>query len=415
MTTVAGSGSAPAVAAADCSGPAEPGSVVAEAPPEQATLGFKRVWPTTMGRGVTVAVIDTGVDGSHPQLRGAVGQGWDFVDSAPSGGTDCVSHGTAVASLIAARPVPGIGFVGVAPEASILPVRVVERTDSGLGEPAVLARAIRWAVDHGARVVNISLVTAEDTADLRAAVRYANEHDVLLVAAAGTRPSNTELPDPADGTDPPYYPAAYPGVLGVGAVDGAGARLASSPVASYVDIAAPGGPVLAATRVRGHGAWSGTSFATGLVSGVAALVRAAEPKLTAAEVERRLLATANRVAGGPGTAGYTHGMVDPYRAVTEKVVAGGVQVLPEMPPRTTDPALVRAEVRHRSMVRTATTIGIGAVIVVVILALTVVVNRRRATGAVRPAAATSSAGPTQSPDLPPLEESYFAVPKLTGR
>lgn len=300
-----------------CLNPSAPGQLVTQVPWAQNSLAADRVWPFTEGAGVTVAVIDSGVDTDHPQLDrpGAVLPGFDFIRNRPGADFDCISHGTAVASIIAGAPEPGIGFHGVAPAARILPVRVSD-LDAGAGDngtavnPAVFAEAIRYAVDQGARVLNLSVVMYRDDAAVRNAIRYAQAKDALVVAAAGNQHQQR-------GADPIPYPAAYPGVIGVGAITIDSTRLDASQVGSYVDLVAPGGGVLAATRQRGYVFWDGTSFATPFVSATAALVRSAYPQLDAAAVEKRLLATADPAAGGPGSPAYGHGVVDPYRAVTE--------------------------------------------------------------------------------------------------
>jgi type VII secretion-associated serine protease mycosin len=311
-----------------CNNP-EPGRpVVRPLPWSQDLLGAERAWPHSTGAGITVAVVDSGVDGDHPQLRrpGKVLAGRDFflVGRLP-GNYDCVSHGTGVASIIAADPVPGIGFHGIAPGARILPVRVTDREtgDSGRGQvisPAILARGIVYAVDQGARVINLSISGDKDEKPVRQAIAYAVRKDVVVVAAAGNRQAD----DP--GTLP-SYPAAYPGVLGVGAIDIAGARTSGSQTGPYVDLVAPGDGVLAATRRTGHQYVSGTSFATPFVAATAALVRAAWPKLTAAQVVQRLRATATPARGGTGSQQYGAGIVDPYRAVTEGL-AGSARTMP---------------------------------------------------------------------------------------
>ena len=165
-----------------------------------------------------VAVLDSGVDRRHPQLRGRVLPGRDLLDGG-DGSTDCVGHGTAVAGIIAAAPAGGTGFAGLAPRARILPVRVSEQREVD-GEnpgrrvdPAGLARAIRWAVDRDAAVLNLSLVLHHDDPAVRAAVAYAHSRDVVVVAVAGNRQQ--------EGAPTPY-PAAYDGVIGVGAIDETG-------------------------------------------------------------------------------------------------------------------------------------------------------------------------------------------------
>ena len=294
----------------------EPAPVVREVPWAQRLLGPERVWPHSTGDGVTVAVLDSAVDTSHPQLRGRISPLVNYLGAAPTG---CVPHGTAVASIINAQRAPDVGFQGVAPQARVLPIRVTDRGPDGEGQAAdvgAFATAIRAAASR-ARVINISLVMRRDDARVRAAIEDALKADVVVVAAAGNgHPTNAG--DSA--VDPPVYPAAYPGVLGVGAINEDGTRLPESQVGPYVDIVAPGGRVLAATPGRGHIEVSGTSFAAPFVAATVALVRSAHPRLTGPQVVDRILATAAPAHRGPG---FGAGVVDPYRAVTEQALAGG--------------------------------------------------------------------------------------------
>jgi membrane-anchored mycosin MYCP len=324
-----------------CTSPDPAGPTVTEEPWAQRTLEPKLVWPYSTGAGVTVAVVDSGVDADHPQLAapGTVARGKDFyfVGDLP-GNFDCVSHGTAVASIIAAAPAEGIGFAGLAPGAHILPVRVTDRDvlDNGWPEgldPAVLARGIWYAADQGAKVINLSLAGPTDNSYVRDAVAHARSKDALVVAAVGNGGRDAQGPS---------YPAAYDGVLGVGAVDQTGIVLASSQVGPYVDLVAPGGGVLAATRAGGHRYYDGTSFAAAYVSATAALVRAAWPQLSADEVATRILATASPAPGGRGSAAYGAGLVNPVRAVLDGLVSTPL-ITPEsvtLPP--VDEAAVRS-------------------------------------------------------------------------
>ena len=267
------------------------------------------MWPLTRGAGVTVAVVDSGVD-ANPQFGDRVTIGPDLApsptgpspDAAPD--ADCVGHGTSVASIIAAAPVPGVSFSGVAPAAGILSVKI---TNSDTFPGSVAAQAIVAAVDDGAQVINLSLATVSTPA-LAAAVRFAQASNVVVVAAAGN--------DSPDGATGPFYPAAYPGVLSVGAVGQDGARAGFSDTRTPVSVTAPGVSVTAAypgVFPRAYNpASNGTSFATAFVSGVAALVRAAHPGLDQAQVVARITATANGSAG-PGTG---HGLINPVQAVT---------------------------------------------------------------------------------------------------
>ena len=343
--------------------PARPG--VPQLPWAQQALDPARVWPYSTGSGVLVAVIDSGVDSDHPQLRGKVAAGEDFFQVGKlRANFDCDSHGTAVASIIAADPATGIGFRGLAPGARILPVRIVERgaTEGTTNEidPLVLAQGIRYAADQHAKVINLSLAGQRDDAVVRQAIAYAQRRDALVVAAAGNAQTN-------NGPSLPSYPAAYPGVLGVGAVDIGGVRLQNSQIGSYVDLVAPGGAVVGATRRGGHNYYSGTSFAVPFVAATAALVRAAWPNLTAGQVAQRLLATTTPARGGSAPSAYGTGMVDPYRAVTEGLVNAQPQKLPAMVhPAVNQEQLSRAEVQRQTLSHAWKQVGLAATAVLLI-------------------------------------------------
>ncbi|WP_107079887.1 type VII secretion-associated serine protease mycosin, partial [Micromonospora sp. MH33] len=311
---VAASPAAPAAARAPsaCAAPPAPARPVAEQPWPQQRYAPDRLAPLATGAGVVVAVVDSGVDRSHPQLAGRVLDGVDFLDPGGDGTRDCAGHGTGVASIIAAAPRPGVAFRGLAPGARILPVRVseqqvVEGRESGRTvDAAGFARAIRWAVDHDADVVNLSVVLYADNPAVRAAIAYAVRRDAVVVAAAGNL---------HDSGDPSPYPAAYDGVLGVGAIGADGTRSAFSQTGPYVDLVAPGSDVLMAAPRQGHHRAEGTSYAAPFVAGTAALLRQYRPELDAAEVARRIVTSADPA---PGRAdGYGAGVLNPYRAVTE--------------------------------------------------------------------------------------------------
>jgi membrane-anchored mycosin MYCP len=354
------------------------GPTVTKLPWAQTWLAPERVWPVSTGRGVTVAVIDSGVDADHPQLRqaGAVLPGRDLLTPGDERANfDCISHGTAVASIIAARPADGVGFRGLAPEARILPIRVSERDASeqqgAAVDATVFANSIRYAADAGAKVINISLALYVDLEQVRNAVRYAQSRDALIVAAAGNAHND-------QGADPVTYPAAYPGVVGVAAITIDGNRLGSSQVGAYVDISAPGGGVLAAARQRGHRYYDGTSFAAGFVSGTAALVRAANPSLTATEVAGRLEATATPAPGSSDQ--YGAGVVNPYRAVQDALGTSKPATLPAVSPSPVNVELQRRQAAWQAATgdsrRIAVTAGI-AVVVLLIAAAVLPLGRRR--------------------------------------
>jgi membrane-anchored mycosin MYCP len=278
----------------------------------QQALSFSSVWGLTRGAGVTVAVLDSGVD-ANPQFGSRVIVGPDLAgeDFGVPQDADCVGHGTSVASIIAAAPEGGLSFSGVAPEAAILSVKI---TNSDEFHGTMMPSAIRDAVALGATVINLSLATT-NTAALRAAVDFALAHNVVVVAAAGND-------DPDSGVGP-FYPAAYPGVLSVGAVAEDGSLASFSDTRTPVTVTAPGVNVTSAYPGTFPDAYNpgdnGTSFATAFVSGVVALVRSRFPSLRAAQVVARIRATADGAAG-PGTG---NGMVNPVQAVTAVLTDGG--------------------------------------------------------------------------------------------
>ncbi|MCW6010065.1 S8 family serine peptidase, partial [Micromonospora sp. CPCC 205371] len=166
---------------------ADPGQVYTPVPWQQQMLGPDRVWPFTQGGGVTVAVLSSGVDAGHPQLAGQVSQGFDAVANSGRADNDCLGLGTQVAGVIAARQVSSIGFAGVAPRVTILPIRVIGDRGSGgaVAEPAILARGINAAVQRGANVIAVAAVSYTDSPALQGAVANAIGNGVVVVAGAG--------------------------------------------------------------------------------------------------------------------------------------------------------------------------------------------------------------------------------------
>ncbi|WP_200208913.1 type VII secretion-associated serine protease mycosin [Micromonospora coerulea] len=362
---------ASARAAPACSAPPAPARPVTEQPWPQQRYAPDRLAPLATGAGVVVAVVDSGVDRRHPQLARRVLEGADFLDPGGDGTQDCAGHGTGVASIIAAASRPGVAFRGLAPDARILPVRVSEqqvvdgRESGRTVGPADFARAIRWAVDHHATVLNLSVVLYADNAAVRSAIAYAVRRDVVVVAAAGNL---------HDSGDPCPYPAAYDGVLGVGAIGADGLRSPFSQTGPYVDLVAPGGDVLLAAPGQGHRRAEGTSYATPFVAATAALLRQYRPELTATEVARRIVGGADP-APGRGD-GYGAGVLNPYRAVTETpgVGTGRTGRAAALPIEGADPAAAaqrarRAAARQRALLvagATGTTAGLVVLLAVVL-------------------------------------------------
>jgi type VII secretion-associated serine protease mycosin len=344
-----------------------------ERPWEDKLLDPARVWSVTRGAGVRVGVIDSGVDGDNPQLRGKVFPGWDFVRDQAGARFDCAPHGTPVASIIAGAQLEGTGFHGLAPDARIVPARVTD-ADEIKGGPAIVATAIRYTVDNGATVLNLSLTVFQDVPEIKQAVEYAQAHDVLVVAAAGNN---------HDQGNPRPYPAAYPGVLGVGSIDIAGARAPDSQAGDYVDLVAPGVKVTGCDPGAGQELWQGTSFATPFVSGTAALVRSAWPRLTADQVAERLIRTASAARGGADSPEYGAGVVNPYRAVTDTTVDGAAAPARSapVPAQQTDPVAQRHEAAVAAadrQARHAATTLLGVTVGGLAVAGLVIAGRRRA-------------------------------------
>ncbi|RBJ03834.1 type VII secretion-associated serine protease mycosin, partial [Micromonospora provocatoris] len=328
-------------------------------------------WRIGKGAGITVAVIDSGVSPTHPLLRGRVLPGEDFNQLVRlKGQCDLVGHGTMVAGIIAGREGTGSPYTGIAPEAKILPLRVLAENKENFDPdvPAEIGKAIRWAVDHDADVINLSLVTLDDPA-LKSAVQYALGKDVVVVASAGNRQENRE--------DRPAYPAAYDGVVAVAGIDEQGGHVGSSVSGDYVDIAGPGlnivGPAPQGSGYRAE-PQGGTSFATAYVSGVAALVRAAHPDISADEVAYRLTRTADNPPDGHN-AEVGFGMVNPYRAVTSLLGTRDDPPLGAMPPPAppTDPLAWQRTVAIWVAV-------VGALLAGVLLTLRPIVVRGRRRG-----------------------------------
>jgi type VII secretion-associated serine protease mycosin len=281
--------------------------------------GVSRAWATTRGAGVTVAVIDTGIDASVPDLAGAVIGGTDVsgIGTAsgqkPLGGSES-GHGTWVASMLAGRGTgSGNGIIGVAPAASILSVSVaLGDANTPVSSDDQIANGVRWAVDHGASVINMSLTrnTLDWPVSWDSAFQYAADHNVVIVAAAGNRGS---------GTTEVGAPATIPGVLTVAGVDRGGtASFDASSQGITIAVAAPSEQLVGANPGGGYVQWSGTSGAAPLVAGIVALVRSAHPELDAANVINRVIRTARAVGQVPSPI-YGYGLVDADAAVTANV------------------------------------------------------------------------------------------------
>ncbi|MFH8552668.1 S8 family peptidase [Streptomyces celluloflavus] len=280
------------------------------------------VWKVSTGKGVTVAVLDDPVDGDHPDLKGNVLPGKSFI----AGGTANHAygereHGTAMASLIAGHghgATGDDGVKGLAPDAKILPVGIDlgdSEENPGFGTETKYSDALRYAVDQGAKVVNMSFGGASISDDEKQAINYARQHDVLLVAGSG----NTAV-------DSPRYPAAQPGVLSVGAVDKDLHVWRNSNYGSSVKLTAPGVYIRSAGVQDPYRLANGTSDSAAYVSAAAALLRSKFPDLTAGQIANRLVKTAGLPKDKQDLrlpdARYGYGFIKPYSALTKDIPAG---------------------------------------------------------------------------------------------
>ncbi len=359
----------------ECTYPAQP---IKSEPWSLQRVMLDQLWQNSQGKGVSVAVIDTGVDARNPQLKDAVDKhdGFDLIDNKGDGTNDTVGHGTKVAGIIAARPAAGTGFVGLAPQATIIPVR--QNDDQGHGNSQTLAQAVRKSVTEGAKVINISQdATGGPDPQLAEAVQYALDQDVVVVAAAGN--------NGAGGQQNTTYPAAFRGVLAVGASDRNDERADFSQSGPFVGVAAPGVDMVSTVPIGGQCVDNGTSFAAPYVAAVAALIRAKHRDWHEQQVVAQLEQTADRV--DPGHNNFIGwGVVDPVRALTDDakpidepvadkgLSKGGAKVQPA--------ALALGETPQHRAERTATyALGAAALLVAVIAGGAVVVRdaRRRRT------------------------------------
>jgi subtilisin family serine protease len=283
--------------------------------PEQSGLrlvGFPKAWDVTHGsKSTVVAVLDTGVDARQPDLRGALVPGYDFVDS-DADPADGHGHGTAVAGIIAARADNHEGVAGICWSCSVMPVRVLDA--HGSGDETVIAAGLVWAVDHGARVVNLSLGAPETTPQLTAAIAYAVDHNTVVVAAAGN-----------NGSAIPFYPAADPKAIGVAGTTATDQLYPWSNFGTWVGVAAPGCNI-APALAGGYGPFCGTSSATPVVAGLVALTVSLDSAASPGDVRQALTETAVPL---PGAVQY--GRIDAARALA--VFRPGTAPAPAATPR----------------------------------------------------------------------------------
>lgn len=293
-------------------------------------------WDYTRGsNAIVIAVLDSGITLNHPEFQGRLLPGYDFVnaDDDPS---DDHGHGTHTAGIIAAGIDNGLGMVGVCPGCSLLPVKVLNQNNAGTWSG--VAEGILFATDHGARVISLSLGAAVSSKTLEAAVSYAIEHNVLIVAAAGNM-----------GIDRKFYPAALDGVMAVSATDANDARWVLSNMGDYIDIAAPGHAVYSTYNdlqnyYGGYNYMSGTSMAAPHVAGLAGLLLSQKPERTIADLYQIITTTADKLSEGDRDPYVGYGRINVARALafdadtSTAPAAGGEQQTPNEPVTPSEPA-----------------------------------------------------------------------------
>lgn len=267
-----------------------------------ARIAAPTAWDVTQGSGVVVAVVDTGVELNHPDLVGRLdtANDYDFVNF-DSNASDDNGHGTHVAGTVAANTNNTIGVTGVAGQATVLPVKVLNA--KGEGSTSSVADGIVWAADKGAKVINLSLASPSTSDALNTAVQYAVNKDVVVVAATGNEGGAVS------------YPARLANVIGVGSTTTSDVRSSFSNFGPEVDVTAPGSGIYSTTLLGTYGAADGTSMAAPHAAGVVALIRAKNPSWTRTQVEQQLTTTAVDL----GTAGkdnyFGHGRIRAAEAV----------------------------------------------------------------------------------------------------
>ena len=369
------------------------------------------------GKGIKLAVIDTGVNAEHPRLKGRVIPGGDYVETEKKGVDDCDGHGTEVAGVAAASRDEATGFVGAAPEATVLAFRQTSNnfefkdpaqkdSRSSAGKVGTLAKAIVYAVDQGAKVINISLTSCEEPREpsnqereLQAAIDWAvNDKDVVIVTAAGNLDSESGCKSQNDNEDPkrvnvvaspPWY---ADNVLSVASIGMNGSVSAFSVWGPWISVAAPGEGIVTLDP-RGQGltnanrdprsqqlsAIQGTSFASPYVAGLAALVRERFPHLKAKQVMDRIKATAQH-PGNPNGRDHKvgHGMINPVAALTAELPSERQGAKPTTPERLITNLGPLNPPNSTPMIVALSGTGVGVGLLLLTMFIVHTVNRNRA-------------------------------------
>jgi thermitase len=295
-------------------------------------------WDLAQGVGVTIAILDSGIDPTHPDLCSKMVPGYNFYDN-NTDTADVYGHGTKVAGVAAAVSNNDQGVASVACEAFLMPLRVTG--NDGYAYTSTLSKGLIWAADHGARVMNMSFSSVAGISTITSAAQYARNQGSVVVAAAGNSGCYDSTPE-------------NPYMISVSATDSAYNLASFSSRGEYVDLAAPGVDIYTTVMGGGYDSVSGTSFSSPVVAGVVALIMSANPSLAPAEVEQILLATADDLGDAGKDTSYGHGLVNSYQAV---LAASGT---PALPLDITPPTVAIASPLNDAQVTGTITVSISA-------------------------------------------------------
>ena len=335
-------------------------------------LHLDRLHKVSRGKGVTVGVIDSGIDSSHPDLTGVVVGGTDVWNSWKGNGQHPISkgnggHGTAMAGLIAGHGHgESDGVLGVAPEARLLAVDIFRPGEKRSVRDA-LGYGIRWAVDHGATVINLSQGGGNIGVD-EDGVRYALKHDVVVVAGVGNTTQNMWIGSSL---------LAIPGVLGISSVDKSGNYSSTSTQDIGLGLAAPGVDITSTDVGRGYRTGTGSSNATAIVSGVVALIRSKYPKLSQGQVVQVLESTATDKGPKGRDKKYGYGVVDPVKALQAAASAKPVPSYLSTPPASSPSHNPAATSTATAGLKTVALVGAGILVLVLLVAGGLVIRSGR--------------------------------------
>ena len=265
-------------------------------------IGATLAWDSTSATGVTVAILDSGVDPSHPDLAGKLLAGYNAVDQAMGNTADVNGHGTAVAGTVGAVTNNNSAVASVAYGASILPVRITNQSD-GYAYWSDVARGLTWAADNGAKVANISYAVS-GSSTVSSAANYMKSKGGLVVASAGNGGADLGIADD-------------PNIITVSATDSSDNLASWSSYGNVVDVSAPGVGIVTLTNGGGTGSWSGTSFSSPITAGVVALIFAAKSGLSPADAEKILKSSAVDLGATGWDNKYGYGRVSASAAVTQ--------------------------------------------------------------------------------------------------